>query len=169
MNCKWLHFCKDYKTNTHHSSSCAKDFHVSAVSASIVSVHTVIYTVVHVSHQRVPTCAVHQLVEAYQGRGAFTLQRDRTEFAGSCTMTTITVQQKKTIVSYTKTCITSWQHVSFNLPCNISESYIPVTEICKWCHHKPFPHGRYTAKLHNWIGTSYIADPDPVDGGSSQT
>lgn len=37
------------------------------------------------------------------------------------------------------------------------QGYVPLTEIYRICHRKPFPHGRDPAKLHGWIGTLSIA------------
>lgn len=52
---------------------------------------------------------------------------------------------------------TSLEHIPVNLPSDNRPSYIPLTEICTSCYHKPWPQGRDTATvrlkqnfLHHW-------------------
>lgn len=49
---------------------------------------------------------------------------------------------------FTKTGVTSLQHIQLDLPSNNRRSYIPFTEML-------FPKGRDTAEPHSWIGSSH--------------
>lgn len=46
--------------------------------------------------------------------------------------------------------------VTDTLTCNC-QGYVPLTEIYRIYHRKPFPHGTDPAKLHGWIRTFSIA------------
>lgn len=71
------------------------------------------------------------------------------------------MQVKMTIVSSTRTCTTSLQHLPVNLPGNNCQFYRTLTELRNSCHHKPFPQGSDAAKLCSCIRTSYVAGHIP--------